>query len=218
MLLHAGKHCIPGNLPSDLVRGSPVVFFVVISYSRSHSFVIIIPAIAQRIVDTTDLPVYSAQILDPTPDSVTFTLHTSLSIPAGLRVRIDALRMTLFNRDVTPIKPYLIVPFSSYSLKGTTSISVTRNNSHIYDKQQLIIALTRAVYQERFTLSAKGSTVGHLGALDAHLSLNKDVELNGMSTWHHTAARLVADKRTKGLDKLRSFSIGVGPAAHSRGR
>lgn len=194
MLLHAGKHCIPGNLPSDLVRGSPVVFFVVISYSRSHSFVIIIPAIAQRIVDTTDLPVYSAQILDPTPDSVTFTLHTSLSIPADLRVRIDALSLTLFNRDVTPVEPYLIVPLSSYNLKGTTSISVTRNNSHIYDKQQLIIALTRAVYQERFTLSAKGATVGHLGALDAPLKLNKDVELDGMSTWYHTADRSFTDK------------------------
>lgn len=136
----------------------------------------------QRIVDTTNLPVYSAQILDPTPETVTFSLQTSLAVPLGLQIHIDALSLSLFNRDVTPIKPFIKVPLSAYDLKGTTSITVTQNNSRILDEQQLITALGRAVYQERFTLSAKGSTVGHLGALKAPLELNKDVDLNGMLT------------------------------------
>lgn len=141
---------------------------------------IIIPAVGQRIVDQTNLPIHAAEILDPKPESVTFTLHTSLAVPMGLRIRIDPLTLTLFNRDVTPMQPYLKVPLPSYNLKGTTSISVTRNDSQILNEPQFVTALTRAVYQRRFVLSAKGSTMGHLGALSAHLKLDKDVELNGM--------------------------------------
>lgn len=149
------------------------------SHNYSSSFVIIIPAIAQRIVDTTDLPIYSAQILEPTPDSVTFSLQTSLAIPAGLQVHIDALSLILFNGDVSPIQPFIKVPLSAYDLKGTTSITVTQNHTRILDERQLVTALGRAVYQERFTLSAKGSTIGRIGALKAPLKLKKDVELAG---------------------------------------
>lgn len=186
VLLHAGVHCLPGHLPSNLVSN---VFSVLATTAttHTHSFVIIIPAVGQRIVDQTDLPVHAAEILDPTPESVTFTLHTSLAVPK-LRIHIDPLTLTLFNRDVTPMQPYLKVPLPSYNLKGTTSISVTRNDSQILDESQLVTALTRAVYQRRFVLSAKGSTMGHLGALNAHLKLDKDVELNGMLapflSWH----------------------------------
>lgn len=72
------------------------------------------------------------------------------------------------------------MPLSAYNLKGTTSITVTQNHTHILDRQQLVTALRRAVYLERFTLSAKGSTTGHIGALKAALELDKDVELDGM--------------------------------------
>jgi hypothetical protein len=147
-----------------------------------------IPAIAQRIVNNTELPVHSAQILDPKASQVSFTLDTSLNIPLGLRLRTEPLDLSLFNRDVQPMQPYLTVSLPTYSLKGDTDMTVTKNNTDILNEDEFIKTLTQAVYNKRFTMSAKGSTVGHLGALKTPLTLDKDVELDGMffsSPWHN---------------------------------
>ncbi|KAB8217296.1 hypothetical protein BDV33DRAFT_232910 [Aspergillus novoparasiticus] len=151
-------------------------------------FIYIIPAIAQRVVDDTSLPVYAARILDPTPDSVTFSIDTSLKIPAGLSVRIDPFSLSLFNREVKPVVPFIDIALQGYNLKGTTKMSVSSNNTAVLDREQFVEALTKAVYSKQFKLSAKGSTTGHLGALKAPVTLDKDVELAG-------------------LDKLSGFSI-----------
>lgn len=138
-----------------------------------------IPAIAQRIVNNTDLPVYSAQILDPKANQVLFTLDTSLNIPLGLRIRTEPLDLSFFNRDVQPMQLYLTVSLLAYSLKGDTDITVTKNNTDILNEDEFIKTLTQAVYNKRFTMSAKGLTVGYLGALKTPLTLDKDVELDG---------------------------------------
>lgn len=41
------------------------------------AFPVVVLAIAQRMVDDTKLPIYSAEILDQKPDIVTFRLHIS---------------------------------------------------------------------------------------------------------------------------------------------
>ncbi|KAJ5875744.1 uncharacterized protein N7473_013091 [Penicillium subrubescens] len=166
-------------------------------------FLVAVPAIAQRIVDDTNLPVYSAQILDPKTQQVSFTLDTSLNIPMGLRIRIDPLDLSLFNRDVQPMQPYLTVSLPSYSLKGNTNLTVTKNNTDILNEDQFIKTLTQAVYNKKFTMSAKGSTVGHLGALKAPLTLNKDIELDGLdklSGFSINSARVVIPKEADGTN------------------
>ncbi|KAJ5224166.1 uncharacterized protein N7469_007669 [Penicillium citrinum] len=151
-------------------------------------FLIAIPAIGQRIVDNTDLPIYGAEILDPKPNRISFTLHTSLKVPAGLRIHTDPLDLNLFNADTAPTEPYISVSLPAYNLKGKTDMTVSQNDTKILNQPEFIDTLTNAVYNDKFTLSAKGSTVGHLGNLKARLTLNKNVELQG-------------------LDKLRGFSI-----------
>ncbi|KAL3455871.1 hypothetical protein BJX64DRAFT_297174 [Aspergillus heterothallicus] len=151
-------------------------------------FLVAIPAIAQRIVDDTDLPIYAAHITNPKPDRVTFTLDTGLTIPLGLSVRLDAFNLSLFNRDSDPEITYLEVPVPTYKVKGKTNISVTSEDTPILDQDEFVKTLSQAVYSRRFTLSAIGKTTGHLGAIKAGLTLDKAVEING-------------------LDKLSGFSI-----------
>ncbi|KAL4914849.1 hypothetical protein BDW62DRAFT_219801 [Aspergillus aurantiobrunneus] len=143
-------------------------------------FLVAIPAIAQRLVDDTDLPVYAAHITNPKPDAVTFTLDTGLTIPLGLSVTLDPFDLDLFNRDSDPEITYITVPVPEYTVKGTTNISVTSEDTAVFDQDEFIKALTKAVYSKRFTLSAVGKTTGHLGALKAAITLDKDVELDGL--------------------------------------
>lgn len=93
-------------------RASPLIFDASVD-----SFLVMIPAIAQTTIDDTNLPVYSAEILDPKADSISFTLHTSLNVPKGLRIRTNAFNLSLFNCNVEPRKPYLSVGLLSYTLK-----------------------------------------------------------------------------------------------------
>ncbi|KAH8425140.1 DUF3712 domain-containing protein [Aspergillus melleus] len=166
-------------------------------------FLVIIPAIAQRIVNDTDLPVYSAEILDPKPDRFTFSLNTALDIPAGLSVRTDPLTLRLFNRAVKPILPYLSVDLLGYNLKGHTKMEVTQHDTIVENEDEWVEALTQAVYSKRFKLSAKGSTTAHLGALKADLTLDKDVELDGLdqlSGFSIDSARLLLPAEADGTN------------------
>ena len=94
-------------------------------------------------------------------------------------MRIDPFTLSLFNRDVKPITPFIDVSLQGYNLKGTTKMSISSNNTAVLDREQFVHALTKAVYSKQFILSAKGSTLGHLGALKAGVTLDKDVELAG---------------------------------------
>ncbi|KAL2823292.1 hypothetical protein BDW59DRAFT_180749 [Aspergillus cavernicola] len=143
-------------------------------------FLVAIPAIAQRLVDDTDLPVYAAHITNPKPDAVTFTLDTGLTIPLGLSMRLNPFSLNLFNRDSDPEITYLTVPVPSYTVKGKTKISVISEDTPVLDQDEFVNSLTKAVYSKRFTLSAIGKTTGHLGALKAGITLDKDVELDGL--------------------------------------
>lgn len=177
MLLFARGGRVPGNFPSGLVSAQHIVIFSLLIHG---SFLVAIPAIAQRLVDDTDLPVHSAQILDPKSDRVTFTLHTSLKLPIGLEARIEPFDIGLYEYHSPSHQPFLVAPLPEYKVKGETDIIVTRNATKILNQTEFTNTLQTAVQQKRFVLSAKGSTIGHLGALKTPLTLKKDVELDGM--------------------------------------
>ncbi|KAL4808630.1 hypothetical protein BDV18DRAFT_157574 [Aspergillus unguis] len=151
-------------------------------------FLVIIPAIAQRIVEDTDLPIYAANLTNPKSDAVTFTLDTSLTIPLGISVRLKPFTLDLFNRDSDPQTTALTIPVPEETVKDTTEISLTSKDSAVLDEDEFVKTLTKALYSKRFTLSARGKTTGHLGALKAGITMDKDVELDG-------------------LDKLNGFTI-----------
>jgi hypothetical protein len=77
------------------------------------------------------------------------------------------------------MEPYLTVALPAYSLRGKTDFSITKNVTHILNMEQFVNTLASAVYNKNFTISAKGSTIGHLGALKTPLTVDKDIELKG---------------------------------------
>jgi hypothetical protein len=144
-------------------------------------FLKIFPAIAQRLVDDTSLPIYSASIMNPTPSSVSYSLSSSLKIPAGLTVDLKPIILNLYTNETGPSNPYMRVSLPEYHLKGETAISITNQTATILDQAQFQTFLGNAVNSKQFTLSAGGSTVAYLGALKVPITLNKEVQLNGLN-------------------------------------
>lgn len=130
-------------------------------------------------MDNASIPIHSAEVIRPTPNTITFSLAATLDVPLGLSVEIDQFNLSLFNRDVKPMQPYVIVPLGPIHLKGNSAVDVSQQTTRILDEDQFTKFLSNAVYSKEFTLSAYGQTTAHLGKLKVPLKLDKDIKLSG---------------------------------------
>jgi hypothetical protein len=144
-------------------------------------FLVILPAIAQRLVDDAGIPIQSAEVLRPTPDTITFSLAATINVPLGLGVSVDKFNLSLFDRDVKPRKPYVTAELGPVYLKGKSHLTISNQTVEVLDEEELTKFLSKAVYSKNFTMSAYGKTTAHLGKLKVPLTLDKDVELAGMT-------------------------------------
>lgn len=65
-------------------------------------------------------------------------------------------------------------------MRGTSQMQISNKNLAIDSQHEFMQVLSNALHSKEFKLSALGSTMGHIGALDSHLTLDKNVNLAGM--------------------------------------
>ncbi len=142
-------------------------------------FLVIFPAVAQRLVNDYNIPIYYVEITRPTVNSVTLSLVTALSVPLGLSVSVDPFDMALFDRDFSPQRPYIVVPVTGYTLSKHTNITVPPQTVQLLDMAQFSHVLGKAAYQKTVRLSLKGKTTARLGILRARISIDRDIDISG---------------------------------------
>lgn len=135
-----------------------------------------IPAIAQRMVDDADLPIHEAMIMNPTPDSVEYSLRASIKVPKPFSVLLDPITLHLYKNGGTPEDPYVDIELPEYYLEGNATIEISDQEVAIQNQDVWKSFLKEAVVNEKFILAAKGSTTAHLGALKADITLDKKIE------------------------------------------
>jgi hypothetical protein len=144
-----------------------------------RSFLVIFPAIAQDLVNHQQLILHSAWLLHPSPDQMTFSLDSTITVPKPFTVVLDALNMSLFVRDHKPEEPYAYLQLPKNKLHGNASIKLAPQRTHLVSQDQWLAFLNESVYKEELTLAAKGTSMGHFGKLKAKLELNKDIKIKG---------------------------------------
>jgi hypothetical protein len=142
--------------------------------------------VAQLLVNKADLPIYSAQILDPQPDEITYSLSAGLMVPKPFSVHLDPITLALFVDDDVggKTRPYARLKLNypdGADLKGNASIIIDRQTAKIENMTEFDRFLSSAVYNETFDLAAFGETDAHLGKLKASIRVDKRVKLNGKS-------------------------------------
>ncbi|OBT43684.1 hypothetical protein VE00_05562 [Pseudogymnoascus sp. WSF 3629] len=174
-------------------------------------FLIVFPAIAQRMVNDASLPIYSASITNPTPDSVQYSLFAGLNVPKPFTVKLKPIALNLLVDQNPPNRnPYITVQLPEQNLKGNASITVTNQTTKILDKEIFGTFLHSAVYQETFILSASGATDAYVGKLKAHISLDKKVELKGLNKlkgFGIASARAVLPAEADGTNLIAELTI-----------
>ncbi|PGG97234.1 hypothetical protein GX51_07433 [Blastomyces parvus] len=148
--------------------------------SGVSSFLVAFPAIVQRMVDDTDFPVHAGKLMNPTPDSLDYSISASLKIPKPFTVRLDPLTLNLYRTQQTPEQPYVGIPLPRLELKGNSTVKIADETVSILNKADFSKFLSEVAYQRTFVLAAAGTTTAHLGKLKAKFTLNKKLELNGL--------------------------------------
>ncbi|KAK8041702.1 hypothetical protein PG993_006225 [Apiospora rasikravindrae] len=144
-------------------------------------FLKIIPAVAQRVVDDTDLPIKNATLKAVSSDQIKVSLTTSLNVPKGLSVGLDEFSLYMYNPGTEGgFYPYLSLDMKAMSLSGDTDITVTDQMLRVSNHTELNNWLNRTFVDDSTELSVKGDTTAHLGALKMGIHLAKTVPLAGL--------------------------------------
>lgn len=172
------------------------------------------PAIAQLMVDKADLPIYSAKIMDPQPDSIVYSMMGGLNVPKPFSVRLEPIELELFIDEGLPErKPYVKVQLfhpDGKTLKGNATVEINDQRAQIIDHDEFNRFLEEAVYNEDFTLSAFGKGRAWLGKLKADLDLRKNVKLKGLNKlngFNIESARLVLPPLEDGSNFIGNITL-----------
>ncbi|OCK79487.1 hypothetical protein K432DRAFT_354827 [Lepidopterella palustris CBS 459.81] len=146
-------------------------------------FLVIFPAIAQHLVNTAALPIHSAMMLNPTQNSILYSMVASVKVPKPFTVRLEPFTLSLFRSETLPhIIPYMKVTLPSMKLHGNATVRLDNQTATILNQPEFEAFLTNAVNSETFTMHARGETNAYIGKLKAHLKLDKSISLNGLNT------------------------------------
>lgn len=145
-----------------------------------YSFLVIFPAIAQKMVDDANLPISSIGLSNPTPNSTEISLQASIKLPTPLSIHINPIPLSLYVNDGTKnIVPYTNVVLPENNLHGNTTLSFTDQPAEILDGDIFTEFVHSVVFSEAFTLSATGHANAYVGKLKAPIHLQKDFKLTG---------------------------------------
>ncbi|KXJ93777.1 hypothetical protein Micbo1qcDRAFT_193142 [Microdochium bolleyi] len=139
-------------------------------------FMVILPALAQRIVNDTNLPIYGADLRPINGTHLKAGLSTGLSLPAGINIKLDACDLWLYRPEAAD-KPYARIPIPDQHVSGGGGASLAINDitGEVTDQVQIHEWMTRILNDDTTTISVRTTTTAWLGAIKIPLTIDKTV-------------------------------------------
>ncbi|CAG8251637.1 unnamed protein product [Penicillium salamii] len=138
-------------------------------------FLVVIPAVAQLVVNKSDLWIVNAEVLNPTPTTVEMTLAAKVNLKLALGVRLDPVIFYTFVRSYGHENSYLQIDIPGQTIKGNYTLGVANQHTPLLNLTTWETFVHQTVFQKETALSLYGVTNGYLGVLKSHIVLNKDV-------------------------------------------
>lgn len=174
MLLSHRKCHLPRHLPPRLVSRSCCVWRDGTD-PGAISFLVIIPAISQLVVNKSDLVLVNAAVMQPRAESIQLTLESALNLKIALPVRIEPIVLNLFVRDTGPNEPWANVTIAGKTIKGNTTLGVSDVHTPLINTTTWTSYVHNVVFDQFTTLSLRGTTNSYLGVLKSPVVMDKDV-------------------------------------------
>ncbi|CAG8243128.1 unnamed protein product [Penicillium salamii] len=144
-------------------------------------FLVVIPAVAQLVVNKSDLWIVNAEVLNPTPTTVEMTLAAKVNLKLALGVRLDPVIFYAFVRSYGHENSYLQIDIPGQTIKGNYTLGVANQHTPLLNLTTWETFVHQTVFQKETALSLYGVTNGYLGVLKSHIVLNKDVMIPSLN-------------------------------------
>ncbi|KAJ9295977.1 hypothetical protein DTO271G3_5552 [Paecilomyces variotii] len=138
-------------------------------------FLLIIPAVAQDVLNSSELVLVSGVVADPKPDSVLLTVISALDLK-GFTVRTEPLTLDLFIRKLSD-ESFAQVNIPAAKVHGNTTLGVTDQHTPILYQQGWQQFVDNILLLEKGLVSVRGKTTAYLGKLKCPVWLNRDLEM-----------------------------------------
>lgn len=139
----------------------------------------IVPVIVQSIIKSQKLPINSGSIRAVSPTEIEFTLSTSLDSP--LPAKIDAMDLSLFNKDTPDYSPFLTLGLPKSSVSKNTEIHVTKQMVTVENHTELVSWFNDIFDLPEAEVSVNGKPVVHLSSLTYKPTLKKTIKLPALN-------------------------------------
>ncbi|KAI1658839.1 hypothetical protein F4813DRAFT_30981 [Daldinia decipiens] len=142
-------------------------------------FLVIIPAIVQRILDNQKMPVTGGAFVAITPEKLNISITTSLDTP--LPAAIDPVTLLMYNHETPTFSPFVNITLPPLHIDGETEIVLADQTVMITNETELITWFGNVFDQPKVALSTRGDAKIHLGALHSNGYIDKTVEVPSLN-------------------------------------
>ncbi|KAJ5376276.1 hypothetical protein N7509_013162 [Penicillium cosmopolitanum] len=144
-------------------------------------FLVAIPAIAQLVVNKSDIVLVNAVVNDPQPNSTMLTLETKVDLKIALAARIEAVTLHLFQREYGVDEAYADIHLPGQTIKGNHTLGIDDVYTPLLNQKAWREFVRQVVFQESVSLALDGWTNAYLGVLKSHVHLDKNVVTPGLN-------------------------------------
>ncbi|GLA64982.1 hypothetical protein AtubIFM54640_006716 [Aspergillus tubingensis] len=145
-------------------------------------FCLIIPAIAQRVLDNGTLVLVHADVLQPRPNSIQLSINSALDLPISFPVRMNNLTLSLFNRFLPENNTWAKLYMDGATISGNTTLTVDDQFTPL-DVYQWTQYVRSVVFEPHAPLSVKAPVTAYIGKLKSKITLNKDIKQNTLNSF-----------------------------------
>ncbi|KAJ6098523.1 hypothetical protein N7467_000058 [Penicillium canescens] len=144
-------------------------------------FLVAIPAVAQLVVNKSNLVVVNAEVMQPTPDTVQMTLAAKVDLKIALGVRIEPVKFYTFVRKYGHENAWGAIDIPGQTIKGNYTLGVNNQHTPILNSTTWQAFVHDTVFKKETILSLYGVTYGYLGVLKNHITMDKDVVIPSLN-------------------------------------
>ncbi|KAE8352046.1 hypothetical protein BDV28DRAFT_158219 [Aspergillus coremiiformis] len=145
-------------------------------------FTIIIPAIAQGVVNNSLLVLIETSIMQPRPDSIMLSMKAALKLPIEVPVRIDPMAVRLFDRKQDGNSTWAIGYLDGATISGNTTLGIDNQFTPL-NVEQWKNYVHNVVFEKNALLSVHGKTKAFLGMIGNHVTIDRDIQQNTLDSF-----------------------------------
>jgi hypothetical protein len=139
------------------------------------------PAFAVYLLDRVPIPNVQVNLLNPTNDSIEFSVLSDIRVPDAVTVNFDSMRAQFFRPETRddPI-PIATVDLPKLKFSANEKVTLVNQTMKLGDIEQFALLVEDVAYNPRFSVAGQAKTKVGVAGLSTTVDLMKVVSLPGM--------------------------------------